>query len=515
MKRLNRQNLMNNLLENFLNTLKKGNDTKGKGQIFTPFWCVDKLLNEVNYSSQNIIMKRILEPSFGDGAILTKIIIRYVNECNNLNFNKNTIRELLNTQIHGVELDTELYLQTKEKLNKLINELYQLEAIEWLGLTNEDTLLYKEKDFDFVVGNPPYLNIQKFNKYARENKLQEIDIKKYQELTYKKGGSDLYLLFFEKCINLLKDGGKLSFITPNSFFYTNLALDFRTDLIKKNLLKKIINYKFNIFKDAEVQACITIIEKNKLTSFEYIQMEDQKNFSIYLRLNHEEVDPTRFLFIKTRARRTIERIKQNTKRFTDYFKIVSNGAETGNAKLFKPKILSEVDNVFEVQSKLNNNTYFIEKDLTNTFIKSTTCKEDIMIYLTKKDGVDYTEEELRNYPYFMHYFNDHKEEFLKRYNINGTFGYTKNFIKEDEDHVYIVKSVLSPNDNNVKIRKLEKDEEIWGGLYITVRDKLEKKFLKVVNSKDFLDYYKTVGIQCLNGSIVKLTSKVLSNFFFK
>lgn len=512
--RLNRQNLMNNLLENFLNTLKKGADTKEKGQIFTPFWCVDKLLDEVNYSSQNIIMKKILEPSFGDGAILTKIIIRYINECNNLNFDNETIRSLLNTQIHGVELDTELYLQTKEKLNKLIKELYNLEAIKWEGLVNEDTLLYSRENFDFVVGNPPYLNIQKFNKYARENNLQEIDITKYPELTYKKGGSDLYLLFFEKCIQLLKDGGKLSFITPNSFFYTNLALDFRTDLIKKNLLKKIVNYKFNIFKDAEVQTCITIIEKSDLSSFEYVQMEDQKSFSTYLRLNHEEVDPTRFLFIKTRAKRVIERIKQNTKRFTDHFK-VSTGAETGNAKLFKPKILSEVDNVFEVQSKINNQIYLIEKDLTNTFIKSTTCKDDIMIYLTKKDGVDYTEEELKQYPYFMDYFNDHKKEFLKRYDKNGTFGYTKKFIKENEDHVYIIKSVLSPNDKKVSIRKLEKDEEIWGGLYITVEDKLEKKFLKVVNSKDFLDYYKNIGIQCLNGSIVKLTSKVLSNFFFK
>jgi adenine-specific DNA-methyltransferase len=516
MKRLNRQNLMNNLLENFLNTLKKGNDTKEKGQIFTPFWCVDKLLDEVNYAGSDIIMKEILEPSFGDGAILTKIIIRYINECNKLNFTKDTIRNLLNRQIKGVELDTELYLQTKEKLNNLILELYQLEPIKWLGLTNEDTLLYKEKDFDFIVGNPPYLNIQKFNKYARANNLQEIDIKKYPELTYKKGGSDLYLFFFEKCINLLKEGGRLSFITPNSFFSTNLALDFRTDLIKKKLLKKIINYKFNIFKDAEVQTCITVIEKhNKTESFEYIEMLDRKNFDTYLRLNHEEVDPTRFLFIKNRAKRTIERIKQNTKRFTDYFKVVSSGAETGNAKLFKPKILSEVDNVFEVQSKLNNNSYFIEKDLTNTFIKSTTCKDDIMIYLTKNDGTDYTEEELKNYPYFMHYFNDHKEDFLKRYAINGNFGYTKNFIKEKEDHVYIVKSVLSPNDNKISIRKLEKDEEIWGGLYITVKDKLEKKFLKVVNSKDFLDYYKTIGIQCLNGSIVKLTSKMLSNFYFK
>ena len=104
--RLYCQNLMNNLLENFLNTLKKGNDTKEKGQIFTPFWCVDKLLDEVNYTGSDIIMKEILEPSFGDGAILTKIIIRYINECNKLNFTKDTIRNLLNRKIKGVELDT-------------------------------------------------------------------------------------------------------------------------------------------------------------------------------------------------------------------------------------------------------------------------------------------------------------------------------------------------------------------------------------------------------------------------
>jgi hypothetical protein len=518
MKRLNRQNLMNNLLENFLNTLKKGNDTKEKGQIFTPFWCVDKLLDEVNYTGSDIIMKEILEPSFGDGAILTKIIIRYINECNKLNFTKDTIRNLLNRQIKGVELDTELYLQTKEKLNNLILELYQLEPIKWLGLTNEDTLLYKEKDFDFIVGNPPYLNIQKFNKYARANNLQEIDIKKYPDLTYKKGGSDLYLLFFEKCIKMLKNDGKLSFITPSTYFFTQFSKDFRNDLINQKLVKKIIDYNFDVFKEASINTCITIIEKgNNSSSFEYIEMLNRKEFNTYLTLNFDEVDPDRFNFMKNRTKKAIDKIKTYKKQFADYFKIDA-GVETGNAKLYKPKILGEAGSLFEVKSKLNEQNYFIEKDITNRFIKSTTCKEDIIIYLTKQNGDKYKEIELKeNFPKFYEYFEDHREEFMKRHEVNNHFSYTRDFEKDEDTITYIIKSVISSEENNKEViyKKLEKNEKVWGGIFIRVKAEYEKLFLKIVNSSEFILYCKNVGIKYLRGNSVKLTSKVLSNFFFK
>jgi len=50
-----------------------------KTQIFTPEDIVLDILNKVKYDNKNILFKKILEPSFGEGAFLIQIIDRYIN----------------------------------------------------------------------------------------------------------------------------------------------------------------------------------------------------------------------------------------------------------------------------------------------------------------------------------------------------------------------------------------------------------------------------------------------------
>lgn len=66
------------------------------------------------------------------------------------------------------------------------------------------------KGFDLVIGNPPYVQIQKLAddvKEGLENQLYK---------TYSRTG-DLYQLFYERGFGLLKDGGHLCYITSNKW----------------------------------------------------------------------------------------------------------------------------------------------------------------------------------------------------------------------------------------------------------------------------------------------------------
>jgi adenine-specific DNA-methyltransferase len=47
-------------------------------QIFTPTHIVDLMLDTVGYTEDNILKKTIMEPSFGDGAFLCKIVERII-----------------------------------------------------------------------------------------------------------------------------------------------------------------------------------------------------------------------------------------------------------------------------------------------------------------------------------------------------------------------------------------------------------------------------------------------------
>ena len=64
--------------------------------------------------------------------------------------------------------------------------------------------------FDVVIGNPPYVQIQKFK---AADKAAWVD-QKFKTYT---ASADIYCLFYERGVRLLKDGGHLSYITSNKW----------------------------------------------------------------------------------------------------------------------------------------------------------------------------------------------------------------------------------------------------------------------------------------------------------
>lgn len=104
--------------------------------------------------------------------------------------------------------------------------------------------------FDAIIGNPPYVGTKKrstADKIALENEFGFAD--------------DLYSHFFFKGIELLEEGGSLTYITSKSFWTIQSKKNLR-DL----LLSNTINYIFdtaNPFESAMVDTAITSVNKNK------------------------------------------------------------------------------------------------------------------------------------------------------------------------------------------------------------------------------------------------------------
>ena len=75
-----------------------------KCQVFTPPNYVEKLLDGVGYD-KNLIGKRILENSCGDGNILVEVVQRYIADCKNNGLSKAMIKDGLAQDIVGIEID--------------------------------------------------------------------------------------------------------------------------------------------------------------------------------------------------------------------------------------------------------------------------------------------------------------------------------------------------------------------------------------------------------------------------
>ncbi len=108
--------------------------------------------------------------------------------------------------------------------------------------------------FDVVIGNPPYVLCQPSN--MGESTLNYY--KNFEVASYK---IDLFHLFFEKSINIIKPKGMLGFITPNTYLSNKYTQKLRNFILNKTYINEIVNYNETVFIDAGVDVATLILTK--------------------------------------------------------------------------------------------------------------------------------------------------------------------------------------------------------------------------------------------------------------
>jgi hypothetical protein len=112
--------------------------------------------------------------------------------------------------------------------------------------------------FDIVIGNPPYVQIQKFS-----GKQEQKDWEKQGFATYVKTG-DVYSLFYEKGNMLLRDNGILAYITSNKWMRANYGKATRRYFLDQVNVQILIDFgDSQIFENATTYTNILIFSKGK------------------------------------------------------------------------------------------------------------------------------------------------------------------------------------------------------------------------------------------------------------
>ncbi len=188
-------------------------EPKARGAVFTKPEVVNFILDLVGYTSQNTLTdKSILEPSFGAGDFLIPIVDRLLGSIPRGLSGKN-LEELLKPRVCAVEVSEEAHSVLRPRLRSVFQSRTHLshcrvDSILNAWLVNYDFLLTELPcQFDFVVGNPPYL---------RQESIPSALLSEYRS-RYKTmyDRADLYIPFFERSIRELVPGGRCSFICTN------------------------------------------------------------------------------------------------------------------------------------------------------------------------------------------------------------------------------------------------------------------------------------------------------------
>ncbi|MFP4533626.1 MAG: Eco57I restriction-modification methylase domain-containing protein, partial [Desulfobacterales bacterium] len=115
----------------------------------------------------------------------------------------------------------------------------------------------EKKGFDVVIGNPPYVQIQRFS----GQQIQE-EWKKQEYKTFTKTG-DIYCLFYEKGYRLLRDRGVLAYITSNKWMRAAYGQKLRKFLSQMTQPIILIDFSsFHVFAAATVDTNVLIFRKS-------------------------------------------------------------------------------------------------------------------------------------------------------------------------------------------------------------------------------------------------------------
>ncbi|GKQ67617.1 type II DNA modification methyltransferase [Aeromonas caviae] len=182
---------------------------EARGAIFTRSEVVDFILDLAGYTEdQPLHEKRLLEPSFGGGDFLLPIILRLLSAWRAARPNGTEVDDL-GDAIRAVELHHDTFRSTYAAVVALLKrERLSANAATALAdrwLSQGDFLLAPlEGQFDFVVGNPPYVRPE----LIPAPLLAEYR-SRYQTMYDR---ADIYIPFIERSLTALSAGGNLGFI---------------------------------------------------------------------------------------------------------------------------------------------------------------------------------------------------------------------------------------------------------------------------------------------------------------
>ncbi len=305
--------LLGSIYEQYLGVVLRGTEKRVKldlvsgkrkkmGIYYTPSYIVDYIVRNTigeyckNKSLDEVLNIKIVDPACGSGSFLIRAFQELINiveerlKKGEKSKRWDSFRDykerltlgqkatLLLNCIYGVDLDEKavelaqlnlllkiLEEETRETKNKrlpnllnnikngnsLISDSRFDKAFNWNAQFSE---VFSNGGFDVVIGNPPYVN----------NRNLPTEQKKFFEKNYKTSFQqyDLYVLFYEKSLEIMKQGGYLGFITPNKFTITKYGEPLRK-LILENELKSIVDVsQLNVFDDASTYPYVVIIRKN-------------------------------------------------------------------------------------------------------------------------------------------------------------------------------------------------------------------------------------------------------------
>lgn len=488
-------------------------------QVFTPQWLVSYILDTIGFTNSTILGKKILEPSFGDGAFLCEAVKRYIDIALQKGRCVNDIADELEKYFYGFELDEMLYNQTIEKLNMIAEDKLGISPLRWENLRCEDALLILFNidgdifETDFIFGNPPYMTKHNYFKMLEQHQadyLQDIRTQ-FDRDEFVSGNANMAEIFFSTCFNILIPNGKLALVLPNSWLKNKSISGLRKHLFDNQYISHIVDFGvIDVFPTVNTYASVAIVDYKKNDVFHYVRpsyagLSNVQTQAIdYKSASGFTIMPSEYQIFEINSRNAIKRIAN-----------VKNGLATLADKVFIGEISDEQDDLY----RFNGET--VERTILKPVFKASKENKQQQYILCPYEDVNgkmvlMDEEQLQiQYPHAYRYLCLHRKQLSSR-------ALTK---KQKWYEFGRSQAIQDFNKQKIMVSSIVKDKLVWktlsepcfvySGLYIVLNKNgmltLEPTWdliREALDSPLFVEYLHHVG-KNMQGGYKSITSKQL------
>lgn len=253
------------------------------GQVYTPDDVIDYILTRVGYTvGADLKNKKIIDISCGSGAFILRAANILIKNLKNRKYDYYYIFEAVRNNIWGLDInpfslklaEMNLLFATSDLLREIRNHNSAFRIKEFsLFLTNsvnkkdpndnETIFCLKNRmgefknGFDFVVGNPPYLEAKKM-----PNGLKRLCRENFPKVA--KGAFDLYFCFIKMSLDLLSAGGVFGYIVPNKVQVLKSAKWLRKYILDNFSIEEIVDISnLEVFKNISVYPILLFIKNRR------------------------------------------------------------------------------------------------------------------------------------------------------------------------------------------------------------------------------------------------------------
>lgn len=487
------------------------NKIKKMGQVPTPKWIVNEILDACQYSGSRILRQYVLEPACGDGAFLSEMVSRYIQAAKTEQQSPQQIADELGTYIFAVELDETAYLACVARLNAIVVASLGEVTVNWQIFQQNTLDFYKKypKYFAWILGNPPYIRIHHLDENTRE--------RLKSEFRFTLGTTDMYLAFFEMAFFMLHQKGKLGFITPNSFLHNTSYQKFRAFVQQQGKLHTLYDLKSHkVFDGYSTYTAISIFDYAH-TSSEFIYKEwFTDEFKEINRIPFHNLNPKKWTLGNPEQSDFLNQLNQaHHAQLQDFFD-VQYGFATLRDKIFIAKAI-DLQNGF---SKFNGE--MVETAILRPIVKGSRYKgqpedmESILFPYFEQNGryKAYAEQNLaQKFPFAYAYLLKNKEELLKRDTDKNAqwfeFGRSQGLQTSHREKI-VVSTLVN---GCVHFFRLPENVLVYSGIFITQKlpDVDWQIVEQVLGSAAFFQYVRLTG-KDMSGGYKTLSSKTIKTF---